>query len=94
MLAIGLDVGTQSTKCIVYDVDSSQIVGRSAAAYGLISHRHGQAEQDPSIWIEVCNCPSLFIHDMLVLTLMATPSLQKMRYYTCLFLFLNSYTGM
>jgi xylulokinase len=53
MLTIGLDVGTQGTKCVIYDVDSKQIKGRGAVSYGLNSERHGQAEQNPAVWIQV-----------------------------------------
>jgi hypothetical protein len=53
MLTIGLDVGTQGTKCLVYDVESKEIKGRGAVSYGLNSERHGQAEQDPAIWVQV-----------------------------------------
>lgn len=53
MLSIGLDVGTQGTKCVVYDVDTKEIKGRGAVSYGLNSERHGQAEQDPAVWIQV-----------------------------------------
>lgn len=52
-LYIGLDVGTQSTKALVYESASGAVVGRGSKAYGLISERVGQAEQDPATWIEV-----------------------------------------
>jgi xylulokinase len=51
-LYIGLDVGTQSTKAVVYEADSQEVVGRGSVGYSLISDRPGQAEQQPSIWIE------------------------------------------
>ena len=53
MLTIGLDIGTQGTKCIVYDINSKAILGRGAVSYGIISERHGQAEQDPATWVQV-----------------------------------------
>jgi len=56
MLSIGLDVGTQGTKCIVYDADTKKIEGRAAISYGLISERRGQAEQDPAVWVQVVSC--------------------------------------
>lgn len=53
-LYIGLDVGTQSTKGVLLDVDkpaSEAIVARGAKAYGLIEGLpEGAAEQHPHTW--------------------------------------------
>ncbi len=44
----------QSTKAVIYDVDTGSIVGRGAAAYDLLpSDVPGRAEQHPSTWLEV-----------------------------------------
>lgn len=52
MLFLGLDIGTQSTKCLVYSLSKRCVVGRGAASYDVISTRQGQAEQHPHQWIE------------------------------------------
>lgn len=52
-LFIGLDCGTQSTKCLVYNESKRAVVGRGQAPHTLIQDRPGQAEQQPSMWIEV-----------------------------------------
>jgi xylulokinase len=57
MLTVGLDVGTQGCKAILYEVESKAIKGRGAVSYGLISERQGQAEQDPAVWIQA-SCAS------------------------------------
>jgi len=54
VLFIGLDVGTQSTKAIVYNRQSSSIVARGSVAYKVNSERPGQAEQHPDVWIDAC----------------------------------------
>jgi xylulokinase len=56
-LYLGLDVGTQGTKALVYDPAAKKILGFGSHGYGLLpSDRPGCAEQHPSTWIEgVCN---------------------------------------
>lgn len=50
---LGIDAGTQSTKAVVYNADTRQVVGRGAASYGLIeSDVVGRAEQLPSAWVD------------------------------------------
>ena len=56
--SIGLDVGTQGTKAIVYDTTKHIVVGRGSVGYGVESTRAGQAEQDPELWREASG-PSL-----------------------------------
>lgn len=51
-LSIGLDVGTQGTKALVYDMRSEGVVGRGSVSYGLDSSRPGMAEQDPAVWLD------------------------------------------
>ncbi|TAH37438.1 MAG: xylulokinase [Planctomycetota bacterium] len=51
-LFLGVDVGTQGTKALVYDADGGRVLGRGAAAYGLLpATAPGAAEQDPRTWI-------------------------------------------
>ncbi len=53
MFYIGIDSGTQSTKAIVLDLDSGDIVAHSSKAYDLISGLpSGHLEQDPRDWID------------------------------------------
>ncbi len=52
-LHLGIDVGTQGTKALVFDVEASRIVARASHSYGLIEGlAPGAAEQDPETWIE------------------------------------------
>ncbi|GAX75099.1 hypothetical protein CEUSTIGMA_g2543.t1 [Chlamydomonas eustigma] len=53
MLHIGIDIGTQGTKCVVWDKESGNIISRGAFSYGLLpTTKEGAAEQHPSTWIE------------------------------------------
>ena len=52
-LYLGLDVGTQSTKAVLYCSTTREVVGRGSVSYALVSDRPGQAEQLPQTWIEV-----------------------------------------
>ena len=50
---IGLDVGTQGTKCVAYCPDQQEIVARASASYDIIPTTvTGRAEQDPQIWLD------------------------------------------
>jgi xylulokinase len=50
-LALGLDVGTQSTKALLVEIDSGAVVARADSAYGLIEGLpQGAAEQAPETW--------------------------------------------
>jgi len=52
MLYLGIDSGTQSTKTIVLDFETGEILASSSAAYGLIQGLGpGHMEQDPQDWI-------------------------------------------
>ena len=55
-VSIGLDVGTQSTKLIMYHIESQKIVARSSVQYDLdeqpISAPTTRAEQHPNKWIQ------------------------------------------
>ena len=53
MITLGLDSGTQSTKCIALDLESEKIVASASHAYGLIEGLPaGHLEQDPQIWLD------------------------------------------
>lgn len=50
---IGIDSGTQSTKAVVIDGESGQVVGSAVKRYGIIEGLpQGHKEQHPSTWIE------------------------------------------
>jgi len=49
---IGIDNGTQSTKTIIVNGDTGQVVGKATKGYGLIEGLPpGHKEQDPAVWI-------------------------------------------
>jgi xylulokinase len=52
--AAGFDVGTQGTKCILFDLDAHTVAGRGSYAYDLLPHpsRPNAAEQDPETWMD------------------------------------------
>ncbi len=50
---VGIDNGTQSTKTIVVNGNTGQVVGKATKNYGLIEGLPpGYKEQDPTVWIE------------------------------------------
>lgn len=55
-LFLGLDVGTQSCKALVWDSRERRVVSSGQKAYDVITTRPGQAEQDPQTWIDVRIC--------------------------------------
>ena len=53
-LFLGLDVGTQGCKAVVYCPRQNKVVSRGAYQYDILkSNVPGRAEQHPSLWIEV-----------------------------------------
>lgn len=55
-LFLGLDVGTQGCKAIVYNAKENKVVSRGSYNYEILkSDVPGRAEQHPSLWIEVRN---------------------------------------
>jgi xylulokinase len=51
---LGVDVGTQGTKAVLYDTEAQRIVSSATKAYDLLATDvPGRAEQKPSTWIEV-----------------------------------------
>ena len=53
MLYIGIDSGTQSTKSIILDLASGQIMASAQKTYDLIPGLPpGHLEQDPQVWLE------------------------------------------
>jgi xylulokinase len=52
MLTLGLDSGTQSTKCLVLDVATGDVVAQASEKYSLIDGLPpGHLEQDPADWV-------------------------------------------
>jgi xylulokinase len=52
MLAIGIDSGTQSTRCLVLDTDTGGILATAQRSHGLIEDLPaGHMEQDPQLWV-------------------------------------------
>lgn len=49
-LLIGIDNGTQSTKCIVYSLDDARILASASAPHDLIERPDGTREQAPAWW--------------------------------------------
>lgn len=53
-LVLGLDVGTQATKAVLYDTVSHTVVGRGSSSYDILPTTvAGRAEQDPQAWLQV-----------------------------------------
>jgi len=53
MLTLGIDSGTQSTKTIVLDVETGEIVASAQSAYGMIEGLPpGHLEQHPQVWLD------------------------------------------
>ena len=52
-LFVGVDVGTQGTKALVYEQKTGRVVSRGAKPYEIQKTSvPGRAEQHPSLWIE------------------------------------------
>ena len=52
-LLIGIDSGTQSTKALVIEAKSGQVLGEGAAKYGLLPNLPpGAKEQHPDLWVK------------------------------------------
>ncbi len=52
MITLGIDSGTQSTKCIALDLDTGKIVASASEAYSFIEGLPpGHLEQDPQTWL-------------------------------------------
>ena len=53
MITLGIDSGTQSTKCIALDNNTGKIVASASQAYGMIAGLPpGHLEQDPAEWLK------------------------------------------
>ena len=53
MIYLGLDSGTQSTKCIALDLENGQVLAASSQTYGtLLGLPVGHLEQNPDTWVE------------------------------------------
>ncbi len=51
-LYIGIDNGTQGTKCVVFSRDRGQILASAYAPHRLIENHSGRREQEPQWWID------------------------------------------
>ncbi|GFR47148.1 hypothetical protein Agub_g8839, partial [Astrephomene gubernaculifera] len=52
-VVLGLDVGTQGLKAVLYDLQTHQIVAKGSSTYEIISTTiPGRAEQDPATWLQ------------------------------------------
>ena len=50
---LGVDNGTQSTKTIIVEGETGQVVAKAAKGYGLVEGLPpGYKEQDPTVWID------------------------------------------
>ncbi|MBN2342052.1 MAG: xylulokinase [Deltaproteobacteria bacterium] len=49
-LVMGIDVGTQSSKVLIYDVGNKTIAAMASSAHDIIRQSDGTSEQDPAWW--------------------------------------------
>ena len=49
---LGIDLGTQSLKALLYDYEAREIVAAASSALELDQDASGKAEQDPAAWLE------------------------------------------
>lgn len=47
-VVIGIDLGTTGAKCVIWSIESKQIIGEAARTYPLLKPNPGWAEQDPN----------------------------------------------
>ena len=53
MYVIGIDIGTQGTKTLVFDLEKACVVAEASQSYDMIEGLpDGHREQDPSLWIK------------------------------------------
>ncbi|MEP6976219.1 MAG: FGGY family carbohydrate kinase, partial [Spartobacteria bacterium] len=53
MLCLGIDSGTKSTKALVLDIESGEVLALAQSNYGTIEGLPpGHMEQDPATWID------------------------------------------
>lgn len=53
MITLGIDSGTQSTKCIALDLATGKVVASASHAYGMVEGLPpGHLEQEPHLWLE------------------------------------------
>jgi xylulokinase len=52
MYVIGIDIGTQGTKTLVFDLENANVIAEASESYEMIEGLpEGHREQDPSLWI-------------------------------------------
>jgi xylulokinase len=60
MISLGLDCGTQSTKCVALDLESGQILASAQEAYDFVAGLPpGHLEQNPADWIAAADAAVL-----------------------------------
>ncbi len=53
MYVIGIDIGTQGTKTLVFDLEKAAVIAQSSQSYGMIEGLpEGHREQEPWLWIK------------------------------------------
>ena len=53
MYVLGIDIGTQGTKTLVFDLEKASVVVEASQSYDMIEGLpEGHREQDPSLWIK------------------------------------------
>ncbi len=53
MITLGIDSGTQSTKCVALEMESGKIIASASQGYGMIEGLPaGHLEQEPQAWID------------------------------------------
>ena len=56
MLCLGIDSGTKSTKTLVLDIESGEVLALAQRTYGTIAGLPpGHVEQDPKTWIDAAS---------------------------------------
>ncbi|MEO6872385.1 MAG: FGGY family carbohydrate kinase, partial [Chthoniobacterales bacterium] len=53
MLSLGIDSGTKSTRALVLDIESGEVLALAQEEYGTIAKLpSGHVEQDPQMWVD------------------------------------------
>jgi len=56
-VSLGIDLGTQSTKVLIYDADKREVLSVTSAPHDIVQRADGTSEQEPAWWItalEIC----------------------------------------
>ena len=56
MVYLGLDSGTQSTKCLALDPDTGRVLATASSSYGMVPGLPpGHLEQHPEAWLDAAD---------------------------------------